>query len=89
GPTEALHRALIREWGWLEPVLSDPLCGARGYVDRQAFSTALVRARHGLVSNSTQLLRTISLELWLRTLTPRSRPALEGDARDVRLAATP
>jgi asparagine synthase (glutamine-hydrolysing) len=68
GPGEAMNRALIHEWPRLSQVLKDPRVVAHGFVDGDAFRTALTRARHGMTSNSSQLLKTLSLELWLRTL---------------------
>jgi asparagine synthase (glutamine-hydrolysing) len=67
GPAEALYRALVREWPWLSQLLVEPRVSAYGFVNKEAFATALRRARHGLATNTVQLLKTISLELWLRS----------------------
>jgi asparagine synthase (glutamine-hydrolysing) len=68
GPTEALHRALIREWPRLSRIFADPIVADLGFVDRTGIMSALTRLRHGLVSSPVLLHRTLSLELWLRTL---------------------
>ncbi|HEX8692966.1 MAG TPA: asparagine synthase-related protein [Longimicrobium sp.] len=95
GPDEAFHRALIREWPRLEPLFADSRAAALGVVDGGALLNALRRARHGIVVNSSQLLRTVSLELWLRTLEagePSNGPG-EGSAlsrsEEVEAGATP
>ncbi len=79
GPAEAVNRALIREWPRLSALLSEPRLSEYGFVDRDAFRTALMRARHGLGTNLAQLQRTISLELWLRTLDRNRDPRGPGD----------
>jgi asparagine synthase (glutamine-hydrolysing) len=68
GPSEAIYRALVRQWHWLAPLLRDPLVAQYGFVDRDAFSTAVTRARHGLTTHEGQLTATLALELWLRSL---------------------
>lgn len=68
GPSEAFLRALSREWSRLSHMLSEPRVADLGVVDRDAFARTLQRARHGIASHESLLLRTISLELWLRTL---------------------
>jgi asparagine synthase (glutamine-hydrolysing) len=77
GPSEALQRALIREWPRVSPWLSAPLVAEHGYVDGDAFRTTLDRARHGLTTHASQLRKTLSLEMWLRTLheLPSTPPA--------------
>lgn len=68
GPTEAFQRAIIRDWPHLSRLFADSRAAARGFIDGQAFIQALSRVRHGLVVNPAQMHRTISLEMWLRTL---------------------
>jgi asparagine synthase (glutamine-hydrolysing) len=68
GPGEGFLRALVREWPRLADSLSKPRLVELGVVDHHRFSEALGRARHGFVTHETQLLRTISLELWIRNL---------------------
>lgn len=68
GPSEAFLRALGREWPRLSSLLGNSRLAAHGFVEPHAFATALQRARIGMVTNESQMLRTISLELWLRTL---------------------
>lgn len=75
GPGQAFQRALVREWHWLAELLDEPRICDFGIADRDAFAATMHRARHGLLDNTSQLLRTISLELWLRSFeTPQSCP---------------
>lgn len=67
GPTQAFQRALIREWPWLKELLTEPRVCDLGIVDRDAFAATMQRARHGVLTHPSLLLRTISLELWLRS----------------------
>jgi asparagine synthase (glutamine-hydrolysing) len=84
GPSEALQRALIREWPRLSPWLSEPLVAEYGFVDRDAFRDTLARARHGMTTHASQLRKTLSLELWLRTL--EERPPAAGAVSPARAA---
>ena len=68
GPDEAFARALARGWLDLQPLFTDSRVCARGYVNAEAFQTALNRARHGCERYSFALIQTISLEIWLRAL---------------------
>lgn len=68
GPSEAIYRALVRQWHWLAPLLRDPLVAQHGLVDRDQLAAALTRARHGLVTHEGQLTSVLALELWLRSL---------------------
>jgi asparagine synthase (glutamine-hydrolysing) len=79
GPSEAFHRALSRQWPWLSGLARDPRVAAHGFVDAHAFANALLRARHGVSVNTAQLLRTLALELWLRTLESSPRPHPGGE----------
>jgi len=67
GPDEAVYRALAREWSRIEAILSDARIRARGYVDLRTFRDELQRARYGRATQSHMILKTISLELWLRS----------------------
>ncbi|HYR08912.1 MAG TPA: asparagine synthase-related protein, partial [Longimicrobium sp.] len=81
GPTEAFQRAIIREWPHLSALFSSSRAAELGYIDAPAFVQALSRVRHGLVVNPAQMHRTISLELWLRTLeTGSAQDEAEQDA---------
>lgn len=73
GPAEAMYHALRREWPRLGPMLQDPYVAADGFVSRDAFVAALDRARYGHATNQGQLVKTIALELWLRSLMERHR----------------
>ncbi len=80
GPTEAFQRALVRERQWVGSLFEDSLLEGIGVIDGAAFRSALGRARHGLVSQPAQMHRTVSLELWLRSMsssTALSRPQTE------------
>ncbi len=68
GPTEAFQRALLRERRWIDALFEKPLLEDLGIVDSQRFRKTLHHARHGLARSSGQMHRTLSLELWLRSL---------------------
>ena len=68
GPTEAFQRAMVRERQWLSQLFAEPRLAEIGVIDAGIFRTSLERARHGLVSHPAQMHRTVSLELWLRSL---------------------
>lgn len=68
GPTEAFQRAIAREHRWLGSLFSEPILERIGVIDGKTFRQSLQRARHGIVSHPSQMHRTISLELWLRSM---------------------
>lgn len=68
GPSEALCRALNREWPRLQDLLTDARVCARGYMEPSGLREAIDRARHGQKAHSFEILKTLSLELWLRGL---------------------
>lgn len=68
GPAEAFHRALVRSGPWLRELSRDPRVSSHGYVEHAALVTALQRARHGLTTNMVRLMKTLALEVWLRSL---------------------
>ena len=72
GPDEALYRALIREWPRLSKLFANASICARGYADPRSLQEALNRGRYGQERFSGLLMRTITLELWLRSLEERS-----------------
>jgi asparagine synthase (glutamine-hydrolysing) len=61
-------RGIHREWPILESMFTEALSCERGYVNSKAIQTALALARHGGKASSVQLMFTISLELWLRSV---------------------
>jgi asparagine synthase (glutamine-hydrolysing) len=71
-PTEAVYRALNKQWPWISRLLLDPRVCARGIASREALSKAFQEARHGRITSASQLLRVLSLELWLRSLEGRT-----------------
>lgn len=71
GPDEALYRACLREWSWLSSYVADARVCAYGFVNRRALLEALQRMRHGVKVTTPQLLRTLCLEFWLRSLEGR------------------
>ena len=70
-PKEAILRALQREWSRLRPIFEDARVCAHGYMEREPLLAALDRTKYGVEMLSVPLLRTISLELWLRALEQR------------------
>ena len=75
-PHESICRAAMREIPRLRELFKDARVGAYGFVEQTALSEALDSASHGLRINFIALLKTISLEFWLRTL-ERSNSATE------------
>jgi asparagine synthase (glutamine-hydrolysing) len=72
GPNEAFHRALVAQWPWLTRIFAKPLVAEYGFVDYKPLREAMDQARHGRTRSPVQLIRTIALELWLRTLAQHS-----------------
>lgn len=75
GPTEALFRAVAREWPRLQPIFKKARVCDSGYMDATALHATLERVRHGCETHSFALIQTISLEFWLQALERRSLPA--------------
>jgi asparagine synthase (glutamine-hydrolysing) len=75
GPDQAFLRAVARERRWIETLFSDARTAQLGLVDPRAFRGALQRACHGRVADTTQFMRTIALEIWLRSLECSQEPA--------------
>jgi len=67
-PHEAICRAVIRELPRCRVLFKDARVSAYGYVNPVALFEALGQASHGLRISVVALMKTISLELWLRTL---------------------
>jgi asparagine synthase (glutamine-hydrolysing) len=70
-PHEAICRAVIRELPLCRVLFKDARVSAYGYVNPDALFEALELASHGLRISVVALMKTISLELWLRTLEQR------------------
>lgn len=68
GPTEAFYRAVITQWPHLRELATSLRAAEYGFVDQKRFMDALHRAKHGLAMPTGQLVATLSLEWWLRTL---------------------
>jgi hypothetical protein len=71
GPDEAIYRACLREWHWLSGYAADARVCAHGFVSKKNFVETLHRVRHGVTVTTPQLLRTLCLEFWLRSLEGR------------------
>jgi asparagine synthase (glutamine-hydrolysing) len=78
GPTEAYLRALIYRWPQILKESPRLRVVEYGIVDDQRFRFAIESARMGMVTHAAQLLSTVCLELWLRSL---DGSALQGPAR--------
>lgn len=65
---ETFCRGLADQWTVLEPMLADARVCQRGYVDAKLFRSALDLARHGRKIETSTLLKTIAIEIWLRSL---------------------
>ncbi len=77
--------ALEKISGQLHKDFHSPVSARRGYIDRDIFLTKLDEAKTGGKIHLTRMMRTISLEFWLRALTERNLlaegPALQQLAR--------
>ncbi len=65
-------RHLSAAWPKLMEMTENLMTDAMGIVDRQAFSDALEKARHGQEIHLVALMRTLALEGWLRGLRERN-----------------
>jgi asparagine synthase (glutamine-hydrolysing) len=71
GPDEAFTRALIRQRQWMTALFREPLVSAYGLMDRTLLQAAVIRSTLGDASQQLFVMRSLSLELWLRTLEER------------------
>ncbi|HEX5717161.1 MAG TPA: asparagine synthase-related protein [Thermoanaerobaculia bacterium] len=88
GPDEALYRACLREWSWLSGYLADARVCDLGFVSRAVLKETLQQMRHGVKVTTPQLLRTLCLELWLRSLEGRHESERLPDKPATNLVAT-
>jgi asparagine synthase (glutamine-hydrolysing) len=65
---ETIFRAFAREWPRLKPMFADARVCSRGYMNPGALDHALNQVRNGGQVLGGDLLRTVSLEVWLRSL---------------------
>ncbi|HEX5876449.1 MAG TPA: asparagine synthase-related protein [Pyrinomonadaceae bacterium] len=68
---ETFCRGLADQWHVLKPMLADARVCQRGYVEAKLFRSALDLARHGRKIETSTLLKTIAIEIWLRSLEHR------------------
>jgi asparagine synthase (glutamine-hydrolysing) len=61
--------ALSAAWSSIESSVDPMVSHSLGIIDQQEFHNALQRAIHGADINLSQMLRTLTLELWLHQLT--------------------
>lgn len=66
--TEAFYRNVAREWPRIRAILEHSQVCERGYVDSTQLQLAFNRARNGLEPRAAELAKTLSLELWLRSV---------------------
>lgn len=71
GPSEACLRALVHQWPRILKESPTLKLEEYGIVEPRRFLRAVELARLGMVTHSAQLLSTISLELWLRSIGKR------------------
>lgn len=67
-PREALFSAVAREYKPLSELFLDARVCSLGYLKEGVLQDALRRARAGLSTQSVLLLKTVALEVWLRSL---------------------
>jgi asparagine synthase (glutamine-hydrolysing) len=69
GTLSQLPMSQINEaWRDIERLCRSPVCAALGYIDAHSYTSALQSVRHGQSEKLMPLLKTLSLELWLRTV---------------------
>jgi len=68
GPTSAIIRALKSNATIATTLLKNSRAAARGFVNGQLLSESLEKVRRGWGSEIPELLRALSLEIWLRNL---------------------
>jgi asparagine synthase (glutamine-hydrolysing) len=66
GPTEAILRAISREWQPIQDLLQNAQIWQNGFIDKRAFMESLDRTRMGEVTAPILLLAVIALECWLQ-----------------------
>lgn len=87
GPTEAIYRAIAREWQALSGMCRKLRTAEYGLVDPVRLREALHRSRHGCdAEHSVQLFSTIALELWFRSLEQEDRRRFEPSEEYVQTA---
>lgn len=74
GPTEAVFRAVAREWDMVSGLVRESRACERGFVSRNAILAEAERCRNG--DQLSDLLKFVALEMWLRALERRKRPTL-------------
>ena len=78
-PHEGICRAVVRELPHFRVLLKDARVSAYGYVDPVALLETLELASQGVRISVVSLLKTIALELWLRTLEQPRGSTTAGD----------
>jgi hypothetical protein len=68
GPAQAVLIGIANKYEFLNALLSDGYVCQCDYADRDGLLHALNEARHGIGSQISELLRIITLEMWLRAL---------------------
>jgi len=58
--------ALQKHWQFIETLFRTPLSSRFGFIDHDTFQRALSQGKHGQLPSIVNLLRALSLELWLR-----------------------
>jgi asparagine synthase (glutamine-hydrolysing) len=77
-PTEAILRAVIREWPRLQLLFENARVSDYGYVNSEKLLLSLSLARTGNKNAITLVNRVIALEFWLRSLEGRRSGAKKG-----------
>lgn len=67
-PNEAIVRAVVRRRGWLNRLFENSRSAAHGYINGDLLCREIDECAYGGRIATFELLRAISLEIWLRTL---------------------
>jgi len=81
-PTEALVRAIRREFPRLQALFDEPLMTAYGYGDRSGLQATLHRAREGTDLTTLSIVMAISLEVWLRKINQLHQDPISAERRE-------
>jgi asparagine synthase (glutamine-hydrolysing) len=66
--SDDVYNGIVREWPKIEKLFVDARVCSREYVDFAALRSAFNTARHAGIIGCPQLLQTLSLEIWLRSV---------------------
>jgi hypothetical protein len=79
-PTEAMCRAVDKEWHRLTSLFTNASVYQHGYIDQREMELALEVTRNGVSDFIINLIKAATLEVWLRSLESMSLLPLRNDS---------